>query len=249
MDIRSFDRFSERLQRNMPIRVYGYSGRPILFIPCQDGHAEDFENFRMTDVLAPWIDSGRCTVFSIDTVDAETWSDRRGDPYWRIRLHERWVEFITQELVPFIWEQVLPGGRPEGCGIMTFGCSMGATHALNLYLRFPDLFDRCLALSGIYHASFFIGDYMDEVVYRNSPADYMANFPADHPFVELYNRHKAVVCTGQGAWEEPWSTRRMDELFRERGIRAWVDYWGYDVNHDWPWWYKQTAYFLPYLLD
>ncbi len=250
METHSFTQYSERLQRSMPIRIYGWGGRPILFLPCQDGHAVDFENFRMSDVLAPWIDAGRCMVFSIDTVDAETWSDRNGDPHRRMQLHERWIEYITRELVPFLRERAgLPGEAEENPGVMVFGCSMGASHALNLYLRFPNLFDRCLALSGVYNASFFLGDYMDELVYQNSPVDYMANFPADHPFVPLYNRHRAVLCTGQGAWEVPWSTRRMDELFRERGIQVRTDYWGFDVNHDWPWWYKQTAYFLPDLLE
>jgi esterase/lipase superfamily enzyme len=23
-----------------------------------------------------------------------------------------------------------------------------------------------------------------------------------------------------------------------------VDFWGPDVNHDWPWWYRQMNYFL-----
>jgi esterase/lipase superfamily enzyme len=23
-----------------------------------------------------------------------------------------------------------------------------------------------------------------------------------------------------------------------------VDVWGEDVNHDWPWWYRQMSYFL-----
>ena len=76
----------------------------------------------------------------------------------------------------------------------------------------------------------------------------MANFPADHPFIEEYNRHKAVVCVGRGAWEMPESTEKLDRRFKELGINIWVDYWGYDVNHDWPWWYKQVPYFLPYLL-
>ena len=31
---------------------------------------------------------------------------------------------------------------------------------------------------------------------------------------------------------------------REKNIPAWIDYWGYDVNHDWPWWRKQMPYFL-----
>ena len=250
METNTFDPYSENLDRVMPIKVYGHAGRPILFIPCQDGRFYDFENFGMADTLAPWIESGHCMVFSVDTNDRESWSDQNGDPYWRIRNHERWIDYITREAVPFIrWHTNQRNGWDGYPGIMTFGCSLGATHALNLYLRFPDLFDRCLALSGLYHASYFFGDYMDDVVYRNSPADYIRNLPAGHPFIEEYNRHKAAVCVGQGAWEEVWSTQYLDTLFRERGIHIWVDYWGHDVNHDWYWWYRQAQYFLPKLLD
>ena len=239
--------YSHALQREMPLRMFGHAGKPILFIPCQDGQGVDFENFHMADALAPWLERGDCFVCAIDTVDAESWSDRAGDPWHRIRRHEAWVTFITRELAPYL--RYLAGLPGDSDGIMTFGCSLGGSHALNLYLRFPDIFDRCLALSGLYHASFFFGDYTDELVYQNSPADYLANLPADHPFIEQYNRHKAVVCTGLGAWEEPWSTRAVDELFRRLGIRIWVDYWGSDVSHDWPWWHKQAGYFLPYLLE
>ena len=250
MEINYPEFYSENLSRTMPMSVYGHAGRPVLFIPCQDGHHYDFANFHMTDTFQGWIDSGACTVFSIDTIDIETWSNKDGNPYDRIRLHEQWINYITREVVPYIrsWVNGRNGwtGYP---GIMTVGCSMGATHALNLYLRFPDLFDRCMALSGIYNASFFLGDYMDEVVYRNSPTDYMANFPADHPFIQEYNAHKAVVCVGTGAWEEPWSTQFLGQKFKELGIYIWVDVWGNDVNHDWPWWYKQADYFLPYLFS
>ena len=250
METNYFEDYSPSLDRDMPLKVYGHAGKPILFIPCQDGRFFDFENFHLTDTFHDWLESGQCMVFAIDTIDAETWSDKGGDPYWRIRLHERWIEYITREVVPFIRDYTNEKNGWDGYpGVMTFGCSMGATHALNLYLRFPDLFDRCLALSGVYNASFFLGDYMDDVVYRNSITDYMANFPEGHPFIEEYNRHKAVVCVGQGAWEEPWSTRELDRRFHELGINIWVDYWGHDVNHDWPWWYKQVPYYLPYLLE
>lgn len=40
---------------------------------------------------------------------------------------------------------------------------------------------------------------------------------------------------------------KMDRIFREKGIPAWVDVWGFDVKHDWDWWYRQTAYLLPSL--
>ena len=249
MEINYIEFYSDTLSRPRPIKVWGHAGKPVLFIPCQDGRFFDFENFGLTDDFAPWIENGECMVFGIDTIDRETWSDKVGDPYWRIRLHERWIDYITREVVPFIREYANAKNGWDGFpGIMTFGCSMGATHALNLYLRFPDLFDRCMALSGVYNASFFLGDYMDEVVYRNSLTDYMANFPADHPFIAEYNRHKAVVCVGMGAWEEPWSTQFLDQRFHELGINIWVDYWGADVNHDWTWWHRQVPYFLPFLL-
>ena len=55
---------------------------------------------------------------------------------------------------------------------------------------------------------------------------------------------------GPGGWEEPLleGTRRMDGVLRGKGIHAWVDCWGTDVSHDWPWWKKQIRYFLPYIV-
>ena len=244
-----WNNYSPTLNRNMEMKVYGHGGKPILFIPCQDGHFYDFENFGLIDDFRYWLESGQCMVFAIDTIDSETWSDVNGDPYWRIRRHEQWIDYITREVVPLIRNYTNYKNGWDGYpGIMSFGCSLGATHALNLYLRFPDLFDRCLALSGIYEGSYGFGNYMDEVVYRNSISDYMENMPADHPFIQEYNNHKAVVCVGQGPWEIPESTRHLDECFKRLNINIWVDYWGYDVNHDWPWWHKMVPYYLPYLL-
>ena len=250
MEVNYVKQYSESLSRDMEMKIYGHAGKAILFIPCQDGRFFDFENFHLTDTFHDWIEGGKCMVFAIDTVDKETWSDQGGDPRGRIERHEQWINYITREAVPFIRSYTNEKNGWDGYpGIMTFGCSMGATHALNLSLRFPDLFDRCLALSGVYNASFFMGGYMDELVYQNSITDYLSHMSEDHPFIERYNQNKCVVCVGQGAWEIPWSTEFVDHQFHRLHINAWVDYWGYDVAHDWPWWYKQIPYFLPYLLD
>ena len=236
METQYFKDYSPALNREMECKVYGHAGRPVLFIPCQDGRFFDFENFHMTDVWAPWIDAGKVMVFSIDTIDKETWSDSQGNPRWRIERYEQWFRYITDEMVPFMREMVNQrngwGGYP---GIMVFGCSLGATHAANLYLRRPDLFDRLLALSGIYTTEYGFGSYMDDLVYANYPIHYMENMPADHPYIDLFNKKKAVICAGQGSWELPESTRRLGEIFQEKGISVWVDLWGYDCSHDWCW--------------
>ena len=44
---------------------------------------------------------------------------------------------------------------------------LGATHGKSV-LRRPNLFDRLLALSGLYSAGYGFGSYTDEVVHRNS---------------------------------------------------------------------------------
>ena len=64
METQYFKEYSPALNRDMEIKVYGHAGRPVLFIPCQNGRFFDFENFRMTDIWRPWIDSGRIMVFS-----------------------------------------------------------------------------------------------------------------------------------------------------------------------------------------
>ena len=47
----------------------------------------------------------------------------------------------------------------------------------------------------------------------------------------------------------PETTLRLRDICAQKGIEVWVDVWGYDCAHDWDWWYKQVAYFVPFLLD
>lgn len=246
MEVRYFKGYSYNLNREMEFKVYGHRGKPVLFIPCQAGRFYDFENFHMDDVFRPYIDAGEIMVFSIDTIDNETWADHGGNPRARIEQHERWFNYIVDEMVPQI--RHLAGER-NWCQmpIMPFGCSMGAMHAANLFFRRPDLFDSVLALSGVYDSFDSFGDYMDDLVYRNSPCDYMRNFPTDHPYMELFNKaDKFIMCCGQGAWEGDLlaSTLELQGILESKGIHPIVDIWGYDVAHDWVWWEKQWTYFL-----
>ena len=240
--------YSPALGRVMEIKVYGRGGKPVLFIPCQDGRFFDFENFGMTGAWAPFLETGQATVFSVDTIDTETWSNKGGDPGWRIRRHEAWIRYLTEEVAPYIRGFCRDYGWQSDPGILVFGCSLGAMHAANLYFRFPGIFDELLALSGVYGAEYGFDGYMDELVYLNSPVHYLANMPADHPYLPLYRAHRAVVCVGQGPWELTDHTRALHRVLVEKGIPAWVDYWGWDVAHDWPWWFKQVSYFVPELL-
>ena len=240
--------YSPNLNRDMEFKVYGHAGRPVLFIPCQDGRFFDFESFKMTDVWAPWIESGQCMVFSIDTMDKETYSATY-ESFWRIRRHEQWFTYICNEVVPFMQAMANDRNGWTGTpGCIAFGCSLGATHAANLFFRRPDLFDGLLALSGIYDSEYGFPGYMDELVYANSPVHYLGGMPTDHPYIQQYNQHKGVIVVGQGPWEVTDSTFALRDIFFQKGINVYVDIWGHDVKHDWEWWYKQVPVHLPHIL-
>ena len=250
MEMQYFKSYSEALGRDMECKVYGHAGLPVMFIPCQDGRFFDFENYKMIDHWAPFIEAGQLMVLAVDTIDKETWSDKFGDSYWRIRRHEEWMRYLVNEAAPFIQNMSMErNGFDELPGIIAFGCSLGATHAANLYFRFPETFTGLLALSGIYTAEYGFGSYMDELVYANSPVHYLENMPADHPYIEKINNNYGIICAGQGPWEIPETSFQLRDIFFRKGINVWVDIWGHDVEHDWPCWYKMVAYFVTKLLE
>ena len=249
MEIRYYKHYSSHLGRDMEFKVYGHGGKPVMFIPCQGGRFFDFENFKMIDYWAKWIEAGDCTVFSIDSIDNEGWAAKGADNRWRTENHERWYNYVVEELVPYI--KHLSGERTGmDQGIVTFGCSLGATHAANLFFRRPDLFDGVFAISGLYDSPDFFGDYMDEILYNNCPIYYLANMPHDHYYIDMYNNRKICIVVGQGKWEDLLldSTRKLQGVLESKGIRGQVEYWGHDVDHDWPWWFKMVDHYVPRFL-
>ncbi len=244
MQIEYYKEYSHFLDRDMQFKSYGWAGKPVLAFPCQDGRFYEWEDFGMLSVLEPWLDSGKIRLFTVDSYDKYSIS-AKGDPYRRIRVYENWYHYVTEELVPRIHEITGNGDK-----LLATGLSMGAYNAANIFFRRSDLFDGLIALSGCYDTSGMYGGYMDEVVYMNDPCISIGGMPADHPYIALYHQSHICICVGQGAWE--WellaATRRFEPILRSKGINAWVDYWGYDVNHDWPWWKKQIVYFLGHII-
>lgn len=251
MKVEYFKEYSQCLNRDMEFKVYGHAGQPILAFPAQDGRFYDFEGFGMIDTVADKIDAGKIQIFTCDSIDGESWSNENGDPTHRTYMLEQWYYYIVDELVPRIFEINKDGNDGnDASGIITTGCSMGASHAVNFMFRRPDIFSGCIALSGYYDSDIFFKNYTDTILYNNAPVQFLHGMPYDHPFVEKYRQCKIVLCTGQGAWEDDMirSTKRMQELLEYKDIPAWIDYWGYDVNHDWPWWRIQFPYFVGHII-
>lgn len=247
MKIEYYKTYSSNLGRDMEFKVYGERGKPVVCVPCQSGRFYEFEDMKMLDVYAPYIEDGQIQVFTIDSLDGETLAGY-GDPRQRILRHENWIKYIVEEAAPQFREINTRGGGSGKFAVV--GLSLGALHAATLFFRFPEIFDSLMGLSGVYDNSYYFYDYHDDLTYMNSPVQFLANMPADHPYAEAYRNGKIILCVGQGAWEVETlaDTKKMGEILNRLGVPAWVDIWGEDVRHDWDWWYVQAAYFLPKLI-
>ena len=239
-------RYSENLDRYMDLVVYGEGGYPVIVFPTQDSPCTNWEDFGMIDTLDDYIGSGMLQLLCVSNVDKDSWSAADRDKAERADLVEAYYRYVADELCPLVHELSGRADRP-----LLAGCSMGATHAVVFALRRPDLFQGCIALSGVYDAKFFFDGWMNETLYASSPVDFLPNMASDHPYIDIYNKRQLVLCVGRGAWEDDGVRTQhvLDDSFRRLGISAWCDFWGTDVNHDWPWWKKQIRYFLPIVLQ
>lgn len=243
-DTRSF--YSQILQKEMLFQKFGYAGKPILVFPSSGGSSYEFADFGMIDACRPFIDRGLIQFYTADSYDNESWLNLAKSGQEKAEAHSRYEAYILHELIPYIAYECNWYGK-----IGVTGCSMGAFHTINFALRHPDVFDVSIAMSGVYDARFFTGEFGENLaIYYQSPIDYLTQM--DDPwYLEQYRQNTFVVAVGQGAWEGPHiaDTKRLEQVFNQKGIPGWFDYWGPDVAHDWPWWQKQLPYFLTALTD
>lgn len=233
--------YSGSLGREMYFNVYGHGGKPVIVFPSSGGSQNEFADFGMIEACRSFIDRGLIKFYTPDSVDNESWLAMNKSAADMGHAHNAYDNYIVHELVPLIrYESDWKGP------MIATGCSMGGFHTVNFALRHPDLFDCSIALSGVYDARFFTGDYFGtQSVYFNSPVDYLWA-QNDEWFINQYRQNDFIISVGQGAWEEPHvrDTLRLEEAFNAKGIPAWFDYWGHDVAHDWEWWRIQLPYFL-----
>lgn len=236
--------FSPRLVREMELTVYGHWGKAFIVFPCSRGRHFDYAAMGMVGAIARFIEGGAIKLFAVDSVDAESWYRFDLAPAERNARHEAWDAYLVHEVLPFVrGHNRSPQERP-----MLTGCSMGAYHAVNTLLKHPELFEGAIALSGLYRLDrpeFAIGPQDIPAVYFNSPLHYLPGLE-DPRLLAALRGDRIIVCVGQGAWEAECleDTRALASCLERKAIPAWVEIWGPEVYHDWPWWFRQMNRFL-----
>jgi esterase/lipase superfamily enzyme len=199
----------------------------------------ELERNGLIGALAEFVDAGRAKIFCVGSNNHESFLDRGAHPLhrsWRQRLFD---EYIRDEVVPFVHQHC----RTPGIPITTMGASLGGYHAANSLFRYPHLFRRCYALSGIYDLRDFMGGLYDDNFYFHNPVDYMSNLQ-DLWFREQLAHCEIRLVTGTGPWERPGATYAMSAVLSRTGVRHHLDDWGPRGGHDWPCWKDQMREYL-----
>jgi esterase/lipase superfamily enzyme len=231
--------YSPSLNKEMPVAVYGHYGFALLLVPTAAADYLEYERFQLIDSIAPFINAGKVKVFSIDSINNESWMNNHMDPWHKSVRHQSWNSYVYNEVIPFIrnntsWETP----------IITSGASFGALHSMNLFLKRPDLINGVIAMSGVYDLMEYTKGHYDDHVYFNSPMHYMPNL-TDHDILEQIRRSGHIhILSGRGAHEDPDNGGRFAKILYDKNIWYELDIWGEEWSHDWPTWRNMLPQYL-----
>jgi esterase/lipase superfamily enzyme len=231
--------WSPRLNRNMEVAVYGHYGFALLLLPTAAADYLEYERFHLISAIQPLIDSGKVKVFSINSINSESWLNRNMHPRDKSIRHVMFNEYVYQEVIPFIHNHC-----QSEVPIITSGASFGALHSANLFFKRPDLITGTIAMSGVYDLGQYTDGYWDEDCYFNSPEAYISNMQDGYLLDKLRSNRPIHILSGQGDYEAPNASRRFSHILNAKGISHDLDVWGYDMPHDWDTWRKMLPFVL-----
>jgi esterase/lipase superfamily enzyme len=231
--------YSPRLDREMPIAVYGNYGFALLLVPTAAADYLEYERFQLIESLRPFIESGKVKVFSINSINNESWMNYGMDPKHKAIRHQQFNSYVYDEVIPFIKTHT-----SYETPVIISGASFGALHSMNLFLKRPDLINGVIGMSGVYDLTEYSRGYFDEDVYYNSPQHYMPNL-SDHAILEqIRNSSHIHIFTGSGAYEDPNGSRSFAGILYSKGINYELDVWGSEWKHDWETWRHVLPHYL-----
>lgn len=231
--------YSSRLEKEMPIAVYGYYGFSLLLVPTAAADFLEYERFQLMDSLQPFIDGGKLKVFSINSINNESWLNNQMEPKHKAIRHNQFNSYVFDEVIPFI-----KNNTSQDTPIIICGASFGALHSMNLFLKRPDLINGVIAMSGVYDLTEYTKGYFDDDVYFNSPQHYMPNM-TDHSILEQIRRSSHIhIFSGSGDYEDPNASRSFAGILYGKGINYELDIWGSEWRHDWGTWRALLPHYL-----
>jgi esterase/lipase superfamily enzyme len=234
--------YSQNLEEEMELLIFGFAGEKILFFPPRMGRFFDYENWKVIEPLKSRIINGELQVFCVDSVDLESFYNSFKDPGYRIYRHIQYENYVIEEVLPLA---NLINSNPN---IISAGCSLGAYHAVNIAMRHPDLFSKVVGMSGRYDLTKSSGYFKDllsgfhnDFVYFNMPNQYLQNLN-DSALIQLLRKMEIILAVGK---EDPFldSNYKLSNILHEKEIPHQLYIWD-DGAHKAYYWRKMVAIYF-----
>jgi esterase/lipase superfamily enzyme len=234
-----FSWHSPRLEREMPVAIYGDYGFALVLVPTAAADYLEYERFGLIESLRPFLDSGKVKVFSVNSINTESWMNPSMEPHHKAIRHQTFNHYMYDEVVPFV-----KSATSFETPIIMCGASFGALHSMNLFLKRPDLLNGVIALSGVYDLTEYTRGFYNDDVYYNSPQHYMPNL-TDHAVLEQIRQSSHIhLFSGSGPYEDPNASRSFAGILYNKGINYELDIWGPEWRHDWETWRAVLPHYL-----
>ena len=231
--------YSDRVQKEMPVAVYGHYGFVLLLVPTAAADFMEYERFGLIDAIRPFIEGGKLKVYSVNSINNDSWLNNNVHPKHKTWMHNQFNYYIYDEVIPFI-----KNTSGQDTPIIIAGASFGALHSMNLFLKRPDLLNGVIAMSGVYDLTEYSKGHYDDDVYFNSPQHYMPNLTDHHTLEQIRRSQHIHLFSGSGPYEDPNASRSFASILYNKGIHYELDIWGSEWPHDWNTWRSMLPHYL-----
>lgn len=229
--IENYNWYSERCGREMFVKRVGHWGPSLVYFPTCGGDSNEFFRYGLMEDARHWLENGRMQIFTVDSLNMETWYNGGLELYHRARWAEGYNQYILQEVLPFVRQMA----HNPFVGLM--GCSFGAYTVTNLLFKRPDLVNLAVAMSGVFGVDDLVepGVSSDELYFNNPPwylrdvsdPDFYARFRSGSSRLwMLCGEHD--ICKPQN--------EDFHALLEWKGIPHWYDRWDPPCDHHEYWW-------------
>jgi esterase/lipase superfamily enzyme len=228
--------YSQYLNREMEMLVFGHGGYPIILFPTAKGRYYECKDFGLIDSISDFIDSAKIKVYCPDGFDSESWYNYKIQPADRVKNYINYELAILYDVIGFAKHET----EREKVGLA--GCDFGGYHAVNIALKHPNLVDNLISISGLLDIKQFIWGYYDDNCYFNNPPDFLPNL-TDEWYLEKIRTMGIIL--GIGANDEyVFQNKNLSKILTSKNINNWLDIQP-SAKHDWEFWKK----FFPKYID
>lgn len=226
-----FKWFSNYLQRDVEMLVFGHAGYPVVVFPTSKGSFHENRDMGLIASAQWYIEQGLIQIFCPESNDKQSFYDKSIHPHQRIQQHVAYDKMICHEIV----ERVRLNTRVGK--VATAGCSFGGYHAANFAFRHPGYVSHMFSMSGAFSIRNFMDGYVHDDIYYNSPIEFLGGLSDQ----ELW---KMDIVLGTSNWDICYdSNLKLHEALKEKGLHHWLDV-RQNREHDWEVWKEMFPHYL-----